>query len=138
MRIHCEDGTSAEPHIDMTPMIDTLFNLVIFFLIATTFQQLEREMKIALPFAGVASPITAQLRELVLNVNPEGRIIANGREIAPETVATMIKDAVAANPQQKVTVRGDRAAAYQHIVRVLDICKQSGIQQPYLDTVLAK
>ena len=48
----------------------------------------------------------------------------------------MVTEAVAANPEQKVTVRGDRGSAYAHIVRVLDICKAAGIQEPYLDTVL--
>jgi biopolymer transport protein ExbD len=43
---------------------------------------------------------------------------------------------VAVNPQQKVTVRGDRATAYANVVRVLDVCKAAGIQEPYLDTVL--
>jgi biopolymer transport protein ExbD len=48
----------------------------------------------------------------------------------------MIAEAVVSNPDQKVTVRGDRATAYANIVTVLDLCKNAGIQEPYLDTVL--
>jgi biopolymer transport protein ExbD len=128
-------AAAAEPGLDMTPMIDTVFNLLIFFLVATTFQQAEREVQIALPFASSAAPITAQLREIVVNVRADGGLVVNGRELAPEALAGIIRDAVAANPQQKVTVRGDRNASYQHVVNALDICKQNGVQQPYLDTV---
>src|ERR1051325_2387405 len=46
-------------HIDFVPMVDTLFNLLIFFLLATTLKQAEREMQIALPYAAAAGPISA-------------------------------------------------------------------------------
>jgi biopolymer transport protein ExbD len=45
-------------------------------------------------------------------------------------------EAVAINPEQKVTVRGDRDTAYANIVLVLDVCKGAGVQEPYLDTVM--
>jgi len=124
--------------LDMTPMIDIVFNLLIFFLVAGGIQQAEREMKIALPFASSAAPISAALREIIVNIDAEGRVFVSGREIQDEELRQMVKDAVAANPEQKVVVRGDRGAAYGAIVRVLDICKSSGIQEPYLDTVLSE
>jgi biopolymer transport protein ExbD len=122
--------------IELTPLIDMVFLLLIFFLVATTFHQTEREMQIALPFANSAGPISATLREIIVNVDAEGRIIVSGRRIQPVDLQALVTEAVAANPDQKVTVRGDRGAAYGKIVRVLDICKGSGVQEPYLDTVL--
>ena len=124
--------------IELTPLIDMVFLLLIFFLIATTFHQSEREMQIALPVASSAAPISAMLQELIINVDVEGRIIVGGRSIEPDDLRSMVKDAVAINPEQKVTVRGDRRVAYASIVGVLDICKASGIQEPYLDTVLTE
>ncbi|HPM23252.1 MAG TPA: biopolymer transporter ExbD [Phycisphaerae bacterium] len=124
------------PALDMMPMIDMVFNLLIFFLVATTFHQVEREMQIALPIAQAGGPVSAVLRELVINVDQEGTIFVAGRRTSAEDLHTVVKDAVAANREQKVTVRGDRHAAYGRVVAVLDICKQAGIQEPYLDTVL--
>lgn len=129
-------GASAGPTIEMTPIIDMVFLLLIFFLVATTFHQTEREMQIALPVAQSDLPVSSLLRELVVNVDAEGRIIVSGRAMQAEELREMIAEAVRRNPGQKVTVRGDRNAAYSHVVRVLDICKGSGIQEPYLDTVL--
>lgn len=129
-------SASSDPTIDLTPVIDTVFNLLIFFLVGTTFLQAEREMKIALPVAASAAPISAMIQDLIVNVDADGAIIVAGRQIAAEDLKAMVTQAVTDNPQQKVTVRGDRATAYANIVTVLDICKTAGIQEPYLDTVL--
>ncbi|MEC9373827.1 MAG: biopolymer transporter ExbD [Planctomycetota bacterium] len=130
-------GRSATA-IEMTPMIDMVFLLLAFFLVATTFHREERELQIALPQASAGVPISAALREIVVNVQEDGAVIVNGRSIELDVLSRMITDAVAANPNQKVTVRGDRATAYANVVRVLDVCKGAGVAEPYLDTVLER
>ncbi len=126
---------SSDTAIEITPMIDMVFLLLIFFLVATTFHQTERELQIALPHAASAAPISVALREIVINVGPDGEIIVAGEEMPPEALRSLIEEAVAANPEQKVSVRGDRATPYANVVRVLDLCKGAGVQQPFLDTV---
>ena len=133
-----QQSADSQLAIEMTPMIDIVFLLLIFFLVATTFRQEEREMQIALPIASSAGPISMTLRELVVNVDKNGRMIIAGREVSGEDLLLMITDAVAVNAEQKVTVRGDRRVAYESVVRVLDICKTGGVQQPYLDTVIGE
>lgn len=129
-------NADSEIKIELTPMIDMVFLLLIFFLVATTFQQEEREMQIALPVASAAGPISASLRELIINVDAEGQIIIAGQTYSDDQLKTLVTDSVEANPERKVTVRGDRSTTYANVVRVLDICKGAGIQEPYLDTVL--
>jgi biopolymer transport protein ExbD len=136
MLLKAARSTDTDTGMDMTPMIDTVFNLLIFFLVAGSFQQMEREMHIALPAARTAGPISMALREIVVNVDAQGRMVVAGKSLDAPELDRMIRDAVAANPEQKVTVRGDRAVAYAHVVRVLDVCKGAGIRQPFLDTVL--
>lgn len=122
--------------IELMPLIDMVFLLLIFFLVATTFHQEEREIQVALPFANAAGPISANLREIIINVNQEGQIIVGGKAIEPDVLRELIEERVKVNPEQKVAVRGDRGTAYANVVRVLDICKAGGIQEPYLDTIL--
>ncbi len=122
--------------LEMTPLIDMVFLLLIFFLVATTFHQTEREMQVNLPKAAFAGPITTSLREIIINVDKEGTIIVSGRPMDADALRTLIQQAVAVNAEQKITVRGDRDTMYANVVRVLDICKGAGIQEPYLDTVL--
>ncbi len=123
--------------IELTPMIDMVFLLLTFFLVATTFHQEEREMNIALPLANASAPITAMLREFVVNVDRDGTIVVNGTTVELDELRSLVAGAVETNPDQKVTVRGDRNTPYAGIVSVLDVCKQGGIQEPYLDTLLA-
>ena len=130
------NNTDSRVPIELTPMIDMVFLLLIFFLVATTFHQTEREMQIALPFASSSAPISAMLQEVIINVDMDGQIIVGGRRIEADELRSMVVNAVSVNPEQKVTVRGDRRTAYSNIVTVLDICKGAGIQEPYLDTVL--
>src|SRR5215468_2466137 len=131
------DKSDAESsiHIDFVPMADVLFNLLIFFLLATTIAQVEREMAVALPSAAAAAPISQELREIIVNVDREGKIVVAGQPVEPERLREQLESAVKANPQQKVSVRGDREAAYASVARALDICKGAGVSEPFLDTV---
>ncbi|MEQ8318339.1 MAG: biopolymer transporter ExbD [Phycisphaerales bacterium] len=125
----------AGPSIEMTPIIDMVFLLLIFFLVATTFQQSERELAIALPEAEAAGPISTMLREIIINIDAQGQIIVGGQTLTLEELRTLVADAVRVNPEQKVSVRGDKDIDYGRIARVLDVCKAAGVQQPFLDTV---
>jgi biopolymer transport protein ExbD len=131
-----ESDVESDIHIDFVPMADVLFNLLIFFLLATTIAQVEREMKIALPAAGSSAPISAALREIVVNVENDGQITVGGRKVRADELRSTVSEAVKQNAEQKVTVRGDRRTAYENVVRVLDVCKAGGIQEPYIDTVM--
>ncbi|RMH29402.1 MAG: biopolymer transporter ExbD [Planctomycetota bacterium] len=126
---------TTDTAIEITPMIDMVFLLLIFFLVATTFHQTERELDVALPQAAAAAPISAALREIVINVAADGSIVVAGEPVEPERLREMLESAVAANPEQKVSVRGDRGTPYANVVRVLDVCKAAGVQTPFLDTV---
>lgn len=125
------------PSLDLTPIIDMVFNLLIFFLIASSFQQVEREMQVALPQARASGPLSAALREIVINVTADGRAIVAGREMAEGDLDAMIRAALGANGGQKVSVRGDRSAPYGDVARVLDVCKRAGVSEPFLQTVPA-
>jgi biopolymer transport protein ExbD len=128
-------GPISDLHIDFVPMVDVLFNLLIFFLLATSMAQAEREMSIALPHAASSGPISMAVRELIINVHAEGAIEVAGKTISQDDLAAMIHSAVSSNPDQKVSVRGDRNASYASIATVLDTCKGAGVQQPYLETI---
>ncbi|MBC7833797.1 MAG: biopolymer transporter ExbD [Phycisphaerales bacterium] len=125
----------SDLHLDFVPMVDVLFNLLIFFLLATSMSQTEREMRIALPHAGASGPISASLREIIVNVDAQGQAIVGGKPTTDGELSGLLRSAITWNPDQKVSVRGDRTTAYANIVRILDVCKAAGIQQPYLETV---
>lgn len=121
--------------IDLTPVIDMVFMLLVFFLVATTIQQSEREMKIALPQTAASGPISAALKEIVVNIDERGAAFVGGQSVSDEALFAMIKSAATANSEQKVCVRGDRSTAYANVARVLDLCKGAGVAEPFLETI---
>lgn len=122
------------PGIELTPVIDIVFMLLIFFLVATTFQRTEREIAVALPRTAPAGPISDALREVVINVRADGTVVAGGRTLDEAELDRLLRDAVSKGPDRAVHVRGDRAATYEAVARVLAICKAAGIDDPRLDT----
>lgn len=125
------------PGVDLTPVIDVVFLLLVFFLVATTFHQSEREMEIALPETVSGGPISMALRELVINVDRDGRYIVSGETMDSTELAGAIERSLREHPDRKVTVRGDRDASYGAIAGALDLCKRAGVSEPYLDTAPA-
>jgi biopolymer transport protein ExbD len=123
-------------HIDFVPMVDILFNLLVFFLLATSIKQAEREMQVALPVASSGAPISAMVKELIINIDAQGGVIVDGAPVDDAQLRQILDAAVSVNPDQKVTIRGDKATPYAQIAHVLDLCKSARVQEPYLDTVL--
>ena len=80
----------SDLHIDFVPMVDVLFNLLIFFLLATSMAQNEREMSIALPHAAASGPISAAMREIVINIGADGKIDVAGKTVTGEELGAII------------------------------------------------
>jgi biopolymer transport protein ExbD len=120
--------------INITPIIDMVFLLLIFFLVATKFADIERDVRVDPPSSRNARPVTAIPQELVINVTAEGRIFIAGAEQAMEDLDRLLAAAIAKNPQQSVVIRGDKQAMLQLAVNVLDLCERHGIARTYLTT----
>jgi len=136
MRI--DRGTDDRPagvEMNLTPMIDVVFLLLIFFMVATKFAEIERDLLVNPPAARQARPVTAPPKELIVNVTADGRFLVAGVEYPPEDLERLIAQAVKANPDQAVVVRGDRRVILQMPVNVLDLCEKYAVRRKFLTTV---
>ncbi len=120
--------------INLTPIIDVVFLLLIFFLVATKFSDLERDVRVLPPSSRSARPVTAIPQELVINVTSEGKLLIAGTEISTDDLDRLLAAAVARNPGQSVIIRGDKRAILQAAVNVLDLCERHGITRTFLTT----
>ena len=116
-----------EPAINLTPMIDVVFTLLVFFMLATTFAERERLLDLELPYASSAAAPDAAPQELVINVAREGKVWIDGRALEGEELVKVLKDLAERNRRATVTIRGDRRGAYDGIVHVLDACLAAGL-----------
>jgi len=135
MRI--DRGTGEERvEMNLTPMIDVVFLLIIFFMVATKFSEIERDLRVNPPSSKHAQPITATPRELIINVTEKGRYIISGVEYTPEDLERLIARAVKENPNQTVVIRGDRRVMLQLPVNVLSLCEKYEVKRKFLTTTV--
>lgn len=115
-----------EPILNLTPMIDVVFQLLVFFMVATTFLDPEKEIGIELPEAASAT-VTENVDELIINVFADGRIVVSGQDVPADSLLTTLKSAAQKDPETPVTIRGDRLVHHENIVQVMDACGQAGL-----------
>jgi biopolymer transport protein ExbD len=112
---------------NMMPLIDVVFLLLIFFLMASHFEKEERELKVALPEVVEAQPL-AMTQELVVNITAEGKYIVAQKQYSEEQLAGLLAQARRNNPHQSVLIRGDGRAAWKYGVRVMGLCNRAKIE----------
>jgi biopolymer transport protein ExbD len=115
--------SKALESLNLTPLIDIVFLLLIFFLVATRFAQEDRELPVQLPSAANALPMTLEPNELIVNVDQSGTYIVQGTAMDLAGVERVVRQAVADNPiQQVVVIRGDKNVPLQAAVTLMDLC----------------
>ena len=112
-------GRNKSADIDITPLIDVLFMLIIFFVLTASFVQ--GNLKVDLP-AGEGAP-TDTRGAVILTVSPGGRFQWDGREI---TKAELPKLAAALNGR-KLLVAGDKDVSYGSVTEALSLLRKSGV-----------
>ncbi|HIF32186.1 MAG: biopolymer transporter ExbD [Pirellulaceae bacterium] len=124
MKLPSETNHSDGPNL--TPVIDVVFLLLIFFLVATRFDQEERELDVELPEVVQAQPI-AMTQGLVINVTQDGTVKVVGNVYSHQQLAVLIREARRNNPHQTALIRGDGNGALKHTAGVMGVCNQEGM-----------
>jgi len=124
--------SSAITKLNLTPMIDVVFQLLIFFFVAASYEESakkENEMPTVLPQASEAQARIAKPRELIVNVDAGGRIFLFGTLMNHDELLAAFQQAEADNPGRvPVIVRGHEACDLKHIVAVMNVCTKAGIK----------
>jgi biopolymer transport protein ExbD len=111
--------------LSMTPLIDVVFILLIFFLVAARFAEEDRELPVQLPSAQSAVPMTMEPQVMIVGIDEEGKFVIEGKTLPIDEVESTIRQAVINNPvNQTVIIRGDKRVPFQHVVSVMDICQR--------------
>jgi biopolymer transport protein ExbD len=109
--------------VDISPLIDVVFLLLIFFIVTTVFVK-ETGIEISKPRAASAEDL--QKRAILLAVTDEGRVWHGGREIGIDGVRAVVSAMLEEDPELPVVIRGDEGAAHGKVVRVIDAAKLAG------------
>ena len=119
----------AQNLLDMTPMIDMVFNLLIFFMVVTRFAEEERDLKVLLPSGTEAMPLTARPQEIFVNIDNQGGYFFRGRELTQQELGQVLKEAAVNNPaSQSVIIRADKRVAWDFVATAMRLCNEAGIR----------
>ena len=116
-----------EPALNLTPMIDVVFLLIIFFMVGTQFAQQERGFDIELPTVSDAPPLTGRPDPITINVLANGQIRVDQQPQTLREIAALLRRAKENYADQAVVIRGDGDARYELVAEVTAACYQAGI-----------
>jgi biopolymer transport protein ExbD len=109
--------------------VDIVFLLLVFFLVATTYRDDEKDLTIKLPSASnTKGGPEARLKRVLVNVRSDGTIILEKRPVSREELYRALVEARRANPNVPVFLRGDLSATHGEIVSVLDLCRRARVR----------
>lgn len=115
--------------LDLTPMIDMVFNLLIFFMVVSHFAKEDQQMNVVLPAGSEAMPLTAKPKEIFINIDEQGRYFIGPRQLAEPEVAAYLRQAAVDNPvSQSVVIRADKRAAWDVVATAMRLCNEAGIR----------
>ena len=119
-RFRDSDDDASETGIDMSPLIDCVFILLIFFIVTTVFVE-ESGIEVDKPQAASASQL--EKNSILLAISANGEVVYGGREIGITGVQPTIKRMLAGGEQLPIIIQGDQSARHGVITRVLDQVK---------------
>lgn len=108
--------------IDMSPLIDCIFQLLIFFMLSSTF--LTPSIKLTLPTA--AAPESSNDQFVMVTLGADNETYVNQDRVDEAQLEPKIRDALAAHAQKVVTIRGDEKIPYGRFVKALEAAKSAG------------
>ncbi|MHC4399628.1 MAG: ExbD/TolR family protein [Planctomycetota bacterium] len=121
--------SDEQPTLNLTPMIDIVFLLIIFFMVGTKFAELERQIELRVPEVSDAQALTAAPTPRIVNVYRDGKITLDRSQV---TLAELTDRLASARSQYRdlgVVVRGDWDSRYQRVAEVFNACKQADVRE---------
>lgn len=130
--------------LEMTPLIDVVFLLLIFFLVATTFEDVDSGIKIDLPQSTIRE--IKAVKEIQVNITNSKTIYVKYQEgkerksikVAKADLKRVLEDKLNKAEEKNIVISGDKTLDYGFIVEVMTISKEAGASELDIDTMLEK
>ena len=113
--------------LDMTPLVDVVFNLLIFFMLSTTFVTTPG-IKINLPEAS-SKELKVQEKEVRIALTRKGKVYLNRKLVTLNDVKKILKQKARINPKMLVIIQADAQVTHGKVVQIMDIAKSAGLNK---------
>ncbi len=143
MNLRGSSSRREEITVELTPLIDVVFLLLIFFLLTSSISQAnssssrEASIPIDLPEARSGSA-TVSGDPVTLSVTKDGKIVVEGGggELTGRSIEEKLLNLYKADPKAQILLRGDSGASHGRVIELLDVVKQIGFKK--VDLIIAR
>ena len=118
-----------QPTLNLTPMIDIVFLLIIFFMVGTKFSELERKIGLKPPSVSDNGALSAAPESKIVNVFRDGHVELDNQRLSLAELTQRLSATHRQYPAIGVLVRGDADGKFQAVAGVLNACRQAGISK---------
>jgi len=122
-----DSTTTHKIDLQLAPMVDVVFLLLMYFVVSWNFAKFESEVNISVPKAENSAPAEQSPGELVIAVAPDGRVTVNNQSLTREQLSEKLSRVASLFPGQAVILKGDGEAEFTFVMSVLDLCQKAGI-----------
>lgn len=112
--------------VNLTPLIDIVFQLLIFFLITTTFVQ-NPGIEVDLPEAG-SNDIPSEADVVIIGITTDGRMVHEGKMVTGEELKARLEDHHQKRPSATVIIQADSKSAHGAVVKAMDLARSTGFK----------
>lgn len=119
-----EKDQEGAGEIDLTPMLDVVFILLIFFIVTSVFVK-EAGYEVLRPIASTAE--TIEVDPILIAVSPAGEIWMDGDVVIPRNIRLRIEQRLSEAPNAGVVIQADQAAQNQYVLQILNAAREAGV-----------
>ncbi|MFC7337562.1 ExbD/TolR family protein [Haloferula chungangensis] len=132
MRVDMDDGSDIA--VDMGPLIDCVFLLLIFFLVSSTMKKPEPELPIDLPEPAISAIDSADPSPTLISIDRSGQFYMDGLPIGQSELHRRLKAFSAEDPTAHIRIDVDRESPSRTLVQLLDLCAFESLSNYALHT----
>ena len=118
-----------QPTLNLTPMIDVVFLLIIFFMVGAKFTEMERHIDLEVPQVSEAAALAPAPEKRVVNVHRDGTITLDQRQVTLEELTQQLAAARQQYADLGVVVRGDASGTFQQVAAALSAVRRAGVAE---------
>ena len=111
--------------MNLVPLIDVLFILLIFFIVPFAMARFETELNISVPAAESGTQSDRRVGELVINIRQDGTLVWNSKVLTESQLMAQLQEIARCDRKRAIIIRGDEKTEYAKIVKVLSVTHAS-------------